>query len=55
MTELHSQLSRRESQIMDVIFEMGEATASDVLQHLPDPPSYSAVRALLAMAFMKCM
>jgi predicted transcriptional regulator len=49
MTELHSQLSRRESQIMDVIFEMGEATASDVLQHLPDPPSYSAVRALLTI------
>ena len=41
------QLSRRERQIMDVIYRLGEATAQDVLEHLPDPPSYSAVRALL--------
>lgn len=46
---LHTQLSRRETQIMDVIFQMGEATAADILQRLPDPPSYSAVRALLAI------
>lgn len=40
-------LSRRERQIMDVIYERGQATAADVLEALPDPPSYSAVRALL--------
>lgn len=40
-------LSRRERQIMNVIFEKSEATAADVLAALPDPPSYSAVRALL--------
>jgi BlaI family transcriptional regulator, penicillinase repressor len=40
-------LSRRERQIMDVIYQRGQATASDVLEGLPDPPSYSAVRALL--------
>jgi BlaI family penicillinase repressor len=40
-------LSRRERQIMDVIYQLGRATAADVTAHLPDPPSYSAVRALL--------
>lgn len=40
-------LSRRERQIMDVIYRMQRATAADVLEQLPDPPSYSAVRALL--------
>jgi len=40
-------LSRRERQIMDVIFQKGRATAAEVLEMLPDPPSYSAVRALL--------
>src|SRR5262245_19674956 len=40
-------LSRRERQIMDVIYARQEATAAEVLGDLPDPPSYSAVRALL--------
>ena len=41
------QLSRRERQIVDVLYRLGDATAQDVLDQLPDPPSYSAVRALL--------
>ncbi|MFH1743635.1 MAG: BlaI/MecI/CopY family transcriptional regulator [bacterium] len=40
-------LSRRERQIMDIIYEKGRASAIDVMNNLPDPPSYSAVRALL--------
>jgi predicted transcriptional regulator len=40
-------LSGRERQIMDIIYELKEATAARVLERLPDPPSYSAVRALL--------
>jgi predicted transcriptional regulator len=40
-------LSRRERQIMDIIYELEEATAARVLEHLPSPPSYSTVRALL--------
>jgi predicted transcriptional regulator len=40
-------LSRRERQIMDYLFQKGAATAADVLANLPDPPSYSAVRATL--------
>lgn len=41
------QLSRRERQIMDALFQKGRATAAEVQAALPDPPSYSAVRALL--------
>ena len=32
---------------MDILFRLGKATAEDVLKALPDPPGYSAVRALL--------
>jgi predicted transcriptional regulator len=42
-----TQLSRRERQIMDILYRVGRATAADILAALPDPPSYSAVRALL--------
>jgi BlaI family penicillinase repressor len=41
------ELSRRERQIMDILYRKGRATAAEVLEGLPDPPSYSAVRALL--------
>lgn len=41
-------LSRRERQIMQVIFEKGGASVHDVLESMPSPPSYSTVRALLA-------
>ncbi len=40
-------LSRRERQIMDVLYRRGRATAAEIQQDLPDPPSYSAVRAML--------
>jgi len=40
-------LSRREREIMDVVYRLGRATAQDVRDQLADPPSYSAVRALL--------
>jgi BlaI family transcriptional regulator, penicillinase repressor len=40
-------LSRRERQIMDLLFRRGRATAADVQRELQDPPSYSTVRALL--------
>ena len=46
-TPSHHQLSRRERQIMDIIYRLGEATAAEVMENLPDPPSYSAVRALM--------
>jgi BlaI family transcriptional regulator, penicillinase repressor len=40
-------LSRRERQIMDVVYARGQVTVAEVLEDLPDPPSYSAVRAML--------
>ena len=40
-------LSRRERQIMDALHQRGRATAAEVQAALPDPPSYSSVRALL--------
>ena len=41
------ELSRRERQILDVLYKAGRATAADVQQGLPNAPSYSAVRTLL--------
>ena len=46
---IHSDLGRRERQIMDVVFRLGKASVSEVLQELPDPPSYSAVRGMLRL------
>lgn len=46
MAHIHD-LSRRERQIMDIIYTRGQATAAEVNAGLPDPPSYSAVRTLL--------
>jgi Predicted transcriptional regulator len=43
----HETLSRRERQIMDIVYRRGEATAAQILDDLSDPPSYSAIRALL--------
>jgi len=49
MAEAPKGLSRRERQIMDVIYRRGRATAAEVLEDMPDPPSYSAVRAMLRL------
>ncbi len=43
----HNDLSRRERQIIDILYANGRATAADVQAALPEPPSYSAVRAML--------
>ena len=42
-----SQLSRRERQIMDILYQRGKATAAEVKVAMDDAPSYSAVRAML--------
>ena len=47
LLELHK-LSRRERQIMDVLIENGACSAQEVLTRIPEPPSYSSVRALIA-------
>jgi predicted transcriptional regulator len=48
-TQTHSNLSRRERQIMDIIYKRAQATAMEVMENLPDPPGYSAVRAMLRL------
>ena len=48
-TNPHLHLSRRERQIMDAVYRLGTATAADVMQNMPAPPSYSAVRAMLRL------
>lgn len=40
-------LPRREREIMDALYQSGEATVNEVMERMPDPPSYSAVRATL--------
>jgi BlaI family transcriptional regulator, penicillinase repressor len=49
MSRPEVKLSRREREIMNVLFALGEqASAEEIRAHLSDPPSYSAVRAMLA-------
>jgi len=43
----HSDLSRRERQIMDILYKSGRASASEIHAAMPDAPTYSAVRAKL--------
>jgi BlaI family transcriptional regulator, penicillinase repressor len=52
---LQHQLSRRERQIIDVLYRLGEAGASEVVEHLPDPPAYNSVRVTLGILERKGM
>jgi len=54
MNRLQS-LSRREREIMDAVYGAGSATASEIRDRLPNPPSYSAVRATLRILETKGM
>jgi predicted transcriptional regulator len=47
------QLSRREREMMNIIFEKGKATATEVMEAMAEPPSYSAVRATLRVLEQK--
>lgn len=44
----NGQITRRERQVMEILFRKGKCTAEEVMEEIPEPPSYSAVRALLA-------
>src|SRR5262245_15689331 len=46
-------LSRREREIMDIVYGSGSATASEIRERMADPPSYSAVRATLRILEQK--
>jgi predicted transcriptional regulator len=47
MSEQPETLSRREREVMDVLYRRGAATVSEVMEDLADPPTYSAVRSIL--------
>ncbi|MGI9516256.1 MAG: BlaI/MecI/CopY family transcriptional regulator [Pirellulaceae bacterium] len=47
------ELGRRERQIVETVVKLGEASVADVRKHLVDPPSYSAVRAMLGLLVEK--
>jgi BlaI family penicillinase repressor len=46
-------LSRREREIMDILFELGEVNAREILDQMSEPPGYSAIRAMLAKLVQK--
>ena len=46
-------LSRRERQIMDLVYRMGQASAADIHRDLPDAPTYTTVRGLLRILVEK--
>jgi BlaI family transcriptional regulator, penicillinase repressor len=46
-------LSRRERQVMDILYRRGESTVADIMAELPDPPTYSAVRSVLRILAQK--
>jgi BlaI family transcriptional regulator, penicillinase repressor len=48
MSDAETVLARREREVMSILFRRGEATAKDIQDELVEPPTYSAVRALLA-------
>ena len=43
------QLGRRERQIVEILYRLGKASVAEVRASLPDPPTYSAVRGMLAL------
>jgi BlaI family penicillinase repressor len=47
--DVGTQLGRRERQIVEVLYRLGNAGVTEVLAELPDPPSYSAVRGMLTL------
>ena len=50
---LTSQLSRRERQIVDVIYRLGSASVAEIVSGMPDPPTATAVRTLLRILEQK--
>jgi predicted transcriptional regulator len=47
VADIQGKLSRRERQIVDILYRRGNATVAEVMEEIPDPPSYSAVRTTL--------
>lgn len=41
------ELTRRERQVMNILHRRGASTVTEIMDELPDPPTYSAVRSIL--------
>lgn len=52
-TPFDQQLSRRERQIMEIVYTLGKASVADVLEAMDEPPSYSAVRTIMNLMVEK--
>jgi predicted transcriptional regulator len=53
MSKTDATLARREREVMEIIYRRGESTAKEIQEELVEPPTYSAVRALLATMWEK--
>jgi len=49
----YSSLSRREREIMDIVYELGEAAVSDIVPRMSDEPSYNSIRVTLGILTKK--
>ena len=50
---LHTHLSRREREIMDIVYRLGEASVSDVVDRMKDDPGYDSIRIILGILTKK--
>ena len=50
---VHPKMSQRQAQILDIIFRLGEASVSDIMDHLPQSPTSGAVRRMLNLLYAK--
>jgi BlaI family transcriptional regulator, penicillinase repressor len=50
---IHFHLSKRESQIMDIVYRLGEAGVSEVVEQVPDQPSYNTIRVIMGSLVKK--
>lgn len=53
MAKTRSTLSRREREVMDILYRLGEATVAEVMEQMANPPTYSAVRSVLRILHEK--
>lgn len=51
----NADLTRRERQVMDILHRRGPSTVSEIMEELPDPPTYSAVRSILRILGEKAL
>ncbi len=53
MGDLYDKLSMRERQVMDILVRLKKGSTQEVLDHLPDPPTYNAIRSIMTIMVNK--